>query len=157
MSLILLREARPSVSFLCIAALGDLVSGCRRCFSRHQGAQDGAAGVCLEGELCLGTFKSKAYLGRRGLDCRAGARFQGNRCGRGESTFEKLQFVFFIAQNLSLLDGVCLTHQKRRSITDTTEMLEQELFHNYQKNFMIFLSNSRISLFCLFCVYISNC
>lgn len=41
-----------------------------------------------------------------------------------------------MALNLTPLDGVCLTDEKQRAVTDTTEMLEQELVHNYQKNFI---------------------
>lgn len=37
-----------------------------------------------------------------------------------------------MALNVTLLDGVCLTDEKQRAVTDTTEMLEQELVHNYQ-------------------------
>lgn len=42
----------------------------------------------LEGELCPQSFESKARLGKRGLDCSAGPRFQGSLCGRGESMFK---------------------------------------------------------------------
>lgn len=49
----------------------------------------------------------------------------------------KLQFVILIALDLSVSGGVCLTPGKQKTTTDTAEMLEQELVHSYQGDFIL--------------------